>query len=450
MTSQSEPQTVTELLDAALTPVLAGPARISDLTRLSGGASRETWSFRAQGRPLVLRRDPPGRPGPAGAMRNEADVIRACGRAGLSVPELILHSDSGALGTDGIVVTAVGGETIPRRILRDPDSSEARLLLTAQVAEFLAGLHALDPAQVPGVSETDDVTTYRAAYEYVEDTSPTFERTFEWLASNPRSSGRRTLVHGDLRMGNLIVDQSGLAAVIDWELMHLGDPVEDLAWFCVKAWRFGSPLAAGGVGTIDEFVGAYEAASGYRVDREVFHWWLVEKTLIWGVIAMGQAHAHLSGAVRSHELAAIGRRVAEQEWDLVELLAPDSARRALVERSELVERAAPDPAERDSGERDSAERDRGGAGIYGRPTAEEILEAVRWFLTDDVIPNTTGRLSYNSRVAANMLAVVERQLAARSPDEPTYDTGSPGWDALARVVLAKVQVANPQWPGTTL
>ena len=121
----------------------------------------------------------------------------------------------------------------------------------------------------------------------------------------------------------MIVDDHGLAAAIDWELVHVGDPLEDLGWLCVKAWRFGAPLEVGGLGTIDELVAAYEAAGGRTVDRDALHWWLVAKTLQWGVGCMGQAAAHLSGAVRSHELAAIGRRVAEQEWDLIELLAPD-------------------------------------------------------------------------------------------------------------------------------
>ena len=206
------------------------------------------------------------------------------------------------------------------------------------------------------------------------------------------------VVHGDLRLGNVIVDEHGLAAVIDWELVHLGDPLEDLAWACVKAWRFGAPLEVGGLGTIDELVGAYESAGGRRVDRQALHWWLVEKTLQWGIGCMGQAHVHLSGAVRSHELAAIGRRVAEQEWDLIELLAPDEWRRG-------AGRAAAGPAPDE-------------AAPNGRPTARELLDAVRQFLTDDVVPGTTGHLSYQARVAANMVAIVERELAQAPVPRP--------------------------------
>ena len=123
-------------------------------------------------------------------------------------------------------------------------------------------------------------------------------------------------------MGNLIVDKSGLAAVLDWELVHTGEVYEDLAWFCIRAWRFGAPehLGAGGLGSVDSFLSAYEAAAAVTLDRDVFRWWLTVATLRWGVICRFQAERHLSGQTPSVELAAIGRRVAETEWDVLDLL----------------------------------------------------------------------------------------------------------------------------------
>jgi aminoglycoside phosphotransferase (APT) family kinase protein len=123
-------------------------------------------------------------------------------------------------------------------------------------------------------------------------------------------------------MGNLIVDGSDLAAVLDWELVHVGEIYEDLAWFCIRAWRFGAPasLAAGGLGSVEDFVAAYESAGGASVDRDALRWWLVLATLRWGVICRFQAERHLSGQTRSVELAAIGRRVCETEWDVLDLL----------------------------------------------------------------------------------------------------------------------------------
>jgi hypothetical protein len=262
-------------------------------------------------------------------------------------------------------------------------------------------------------------------YESVDDTSPTFERAHEWLIANRPPRGATTVVHGDLRLGNVIVDAHGLAAAIDWELVHVGDPLEDLGWLCVRAWRFGAPLEVGGVGTIDELVDAYESAGGRAVDRDALHWWLVQKTLQWGVGCMGQAAVHLTGAVRSHELAAIGRRVAEQEWDLIELLAPDEWKAA---RTTPPPEPLPDVA-----------------GLYGRPTAREILEAVRGYLTEDVMPATSGRLSFHARVAANMLAIVERELA-----QPQATYAGDDWASLADAVRLKLEVANPKhlhWQG---
>jgi aminoglycoside phosphotransferase (APT) family kinase protein len=154
------------------------------------------------------------------------------------------------------------------------------------------------------------------------DTTATFEWAFRWLQAHRPAPTAPRLVHGDFRMGNLIVDGSTLTAVLDWELVHIGDIHEDLAWFCIRAWRFGAPaaLAAGGLGGIDDFVAAYERAGGATVDRAALHWWMVLGTLRWGMICRYQAQRHLSGQTRSVELAAIGRRVCETEWDVLDLL----------------------------------------------------------------------------------------------------------------------------------
>ena len=397
-----------------------GPVEIAELQRLSGGASRETWSFTANGRRLILRRDPPGRPAAPGAARLEADSMRACHKAGLLVPEVLMDDDGSLLGTAGLVMSAVPGETLARKILRDDEYAHAREVLVGQLATFLAGMHSIDPAEVPGAAEVDELDRYWTSYEMVPDTSPTFEKARAWLVANRPERTATTLVHGDLRMGNVIVDAEGLQAVIDWELVHVGDPVEDLAWLCVKAWRFGEPLEVGGIGTIDELISAYEGAGGQSVDRDVFHWWLVQKTLQWGIGCMGQAWVHLSGAVRSHEHAAIGRRVAEQEWDLVELLAPDAWHAA---KNAPAAKVLPDTP-----------------GLHGRPTARELVDAVRGFLTEDVMVNTTGRLSFHARVAANMLGIVERELA----QAPSTWHGEDDWPSLALAVRDKLAVANPK------
>jgi aminoglycoside phosphotransferase (APT) family kinase protein len=113
-----------------------------------------------------------------------------------------------------------------------------------------------------------------------------------------------------------MVGPDGLRAVLDWELAHIGDPLEDLGWLCVKAWRFGSQRPVAGVGDYADLFGAYERESGAPVDADAVRWWEVLGTLKWGIMCIVQAEAHLDGSTRSHELAAIGRRVCENEYDL--------------------------------------------------------------------------------------------------------------------------------------
>ena len=173
MASQSERTSTSDRLRVLLEPVL-GPCQVENLHQLSGGASRETWSFTANGRALILRRDPPGRPGLRGSMRREADAMRACRRADLAVPEVLADDDGSVLGTAGLVMTHVPGETLARRILRDDEFANARAHLVDDLGVFLAGLHAIDPSEVPGLIDVDTLEQYWNVYETVDYTSPTF------------------------------------------------------------------------------------------------------------------------------------------------------------------------------------------------------------------------------------------------------------------------------------
>jgi len=294
------------------------------LQRLPGGASRETWVFEAK-RPddvavrLVLRRDPVG--APASGLRLEAGLIEAARVVGVPVPTLVASGDeSSRLGSAFMVVEHVEGETIPRRILRDETLAEVRGSLAEGCGSALAAIHRIPVSSVPDLPGGDPLDQLRALFDRMEQSHPAFELAFRWLAtSRPPRSGE-SVVHGDFRNGNLIIGRDGIRAVLDWELAHLGDPIEDLGWLCVKAWRFGSPLEVGGFGSVEQLTSAYERAGGVRVDRESLRWWEVFGTLRWGVICIVQALTHLSGALRSVELAAIGRRVCEVEWDLLEIL----------------------------------------------------------------------------------------------------------------------------------
>jgi len=150
---------------------------------------------------------------------------------------------------------------------------------------------------------------------------PSFEFALHWLRAHRPPRGRTTVVHGDFRNGNLIVGPDGVRAVLDWELAHLGDPREDLGWLCARVWRFGAPAAVGGMGTVADLLDAYAHHGGERVDPAELFWWQVLATLRWGAICLEQARVHLSAEFRSVELAVIGRRAAEMEYELMRMLA---------------------------------------------------------------------------------------------------------------------------------
>src|SRR5215472_11173930 len=313
-----------------LSTQLGADVRVSGLAQLPGGASRETWAFDAEvdGRrlPLVLRRDPPGRPGNRD-YAHELRLLRAAAAAGVPVPAARWgESSAGVLGAPFVVMERVEGETIPRRILREPSLGPARDRLVGQCAAALAAVHriARDGLDFLGEPQTPGqlVASQRETLDALGEPHPVFELALRWLAERSPAPRPPAVVHGDFRIGNVIVAADGLRAVLDWELAHAGDPAEDLGWFCVRAWRFGRDgLPAGGLGSREELLAAYRAAGGAEVDAEDLRYWEVYGTLRWGVMCVIQASVHLSGAVRSVELAAIGRRACEMEWALLELVA---------------------------------------------------------------------------------------------------------------------------------
>jgi aminoglycoside phosphotransferase (APT) family kinase protein len=251
----------------------------------------------------------------------ESALLRVARAGGVRVPEVVAAStDPELLGAPFMITGLVPGETIARKILRDPEFEPARAALPAQLGQALAALHAVPVEAVTGLEAVDQVEQYRQVLDDSGQPHPAFELAFRWLRAHRPPANDPAIVHGDFRLGNLIVDHDGLAAVIDWELAHIGDPMEDLGWLCVKAWRFGSSLPVAGVGHYEQLFNAYAAAGGQPVDPEVVRWWEVLGTLKWGIMCIMQASAHLGGLSRSHELAAIGRRVCENEHDVLLLL----------------------------------------------------------------------------------------------------------------------------------
>jgi aminoglycoside phosphotransferase (APT) family kinase protein len=318
-------------LAAAVGRAVPGAERIAGLTRVSGGASQETWLFRAVGagldRGLVLRRPSDTiKTGPSLPLATEAALMRAAGAAGVPSPRVVhVLGPADGIGP-GIVMDHVAGETIARRLLRDDAYAAVRPRLPRQAGEILARIHALPPAALPPLppsSARTELEDLRQTYRRDGQPRPVFEVAFRWLAGRAPAEPRPpAVVHGDFRTGNLVVGRDGIAAVLDWELACLGDPVRDLGWFCTISWRFGAiDKPAGGFGSREELLAGYHAAGGRRVTLEELHYWEVLGSLRWGVICLGM-RARSAGNDRPLERAMIGRRASEAEIDLLHLIAP--------------------------------------------------------------------------------------------------------------------------------
>ncbi len=335
----SEAETVAAALAKACSRHFGGSASIEGLARESGGASRQTWRFDAlvgdHRHALILRRDPPlertAEPAADGERSTSIDratefrVLRAAFQAGVRAPEVLFElGPADGLG-EAYVMRRIGGTAIARKLLRDAPYEGAREKIAGQLGEILARVHAtaLDTLPpLPRREAADQIAALRRSLDAMAAAQPVFELALTWLdRRRPPPTARSVLVHGDYRTGNYLADQTGVTAILDWEGAHLGDPIEDLGWLCVKSWRFGAvDKPAGGFGSREELWAAYRRAGGRAVDPVRAHWWEVFGTVRWGVICHNQAWRHLSGATRSMELAAIGRRAVETEVDLLQLL----------------------------------------------------------------------------------------------------------------------------------
>jgi aminoglycoside phosphotransferase (APT) family kinase protein len=421
----------TEGLAVALGRALGGTVR--DLTRLSGGASRITSSFDlltddGERQPLILQQDRGGGMAGPGRVRVEGALLRAAAVAGVPVPAVMALGgpEADGLGPAWVVVERIAGETIPRKILRDPEWAGARTVLTTQCARALADIHAIDPRRIEGLAPVDPLCDPLPFLDALGEVRPALEFGARWLETHRPPEGRRVTVHGDFRLGNLLVGPDGLRAVLDWELAHAGDPAEDLGWLCAPAWRFGGAGQVGGFGDVTALLDAYAAAGGEVIDPQRLVWWLVYATVKWATICALQASSHLSGATRSVELAAIGRRVCESEWDLFTLLG-----------------LAPHPAPPD-GPPPNVPEGTGSTGAadpppFGRPTAAELVEAVREYVEGNVMETSEGRAHFQARIARNVLSVVERELQigpafSRDHRARVEDLGFDGDRALAAAI----------------
>ena len=305
----------------------AGLSKPSELERLTGGATMESWRFEAGDESFVLRRAPSlafmdDRPF---GHDTEAAIIRAAVERGVTAPEVVaeLRPDDG-IGS-GFVMRALRGTPNPKEVLE----MEKPGSLLKEAAWDLARIHSIIPGDVPA---NVPVMDYRAAIaelktQFIEagGDRPIIALGLKWMEDNCPDPVEPVLIHGDYRMGNLLAEDSRLTGVLDWELAHFGDRHEDLAFGCMAVWRFHRyDRPALGLGSLEDYFAAYEAEAGVTVDRERFRYWLIHRTVWWALGCLKMAAQWRSGADRMLERVVISRRTSEQELDLLMLLEEDA------------------------------------------------------------------------------------------------------------------------------
>lgn len=408
--------------------------------RLTGGASMESWAMSVGAEDYVLRRAPGGANHGTGlggvSLETEAQLIRSAKIFGVTVPDIayILTPDDG-LGT-GYIMARLPGEALPPRLFKDETLAHVWPDLPKRLAQEMATIHAIPlsalPDDVPHKGATELIADYKSIYDQLGEHRPIYELAFEWLQSNCPVPADPVLVHGDFRLGNLLIDSSGLTGVLDWEIAHTGDRHQDLAYICAPSWRFGRYDApVGGIGQIAPFLAAYEAAAGVSVDQHRFEFWRMLTTVFWGTACMALLQDWRDGTERSLERAAIGRRISEVEIDILILLEELGARSGKTLSCPPL---------------DTHDK-------HGPTHRSELSMALSEWIGDDIAPTAKGRDLFQARVAMNVLGILARQ-SAMGPDyskrrkSREANLSDPfDWDHLRLCAMEQLEIDNPRYAG---
>jgi len=408
------------------------------LERLSGGANMESWRFVTGGETCVLRRAPSlemmaGRPMDHAG---EAALIRAARASGVMAPEVLVELTAEDGIGSGYVMRAISGSPDPNAFLAEADPAIA----IRDIARELVATHRTDCTglPVPVMDTAEALHELRTRFLAYGGDRPILALALRWLEANIPPPVAPSLVHGDFRLGNLMFEQGRVTGVLDWELAHLGDGHEDLAFGCMTVWRFSRPDRPGyGLTTVEELAAAYEEAGGGKFDPARFRFWTIYRTFWWALGCLQMGGFWRAGHDRSVERVVVARRTAEQELDLLMLL-EDLAPQA--ERERPLPPATP-PLLPGTGE----------------PSGAEILTAISEWLNSDIKPLVSGRGKFDLAVARNALGIVAREIqqrpvatdAALSADllAGKADLSTPGLLArLRRMALDKLSADMPKYP----
>ena len=325
-------------LEAVVARHIGAPGTVSALVPVTGGATKHTYSFYAQvgdvRLPFILQlstasADKAATFTPRLTARQDAALMKAAIGRGVPAPRVCALLEPGDGLGDGYITARIPGEALGKKIVHDPAFEKARQALTVQFGRSLAGIHGIDPARHPQLmafGAAAQIEGFAGIVEHYGVRSPVLAYALAWSREHAPASGPVTVVHGDFRMGNVMVDQDGLAGVLDWESAHTGDPMQDLGYLCVNTWRFGSALPVAGVGTREQLFSAYEAAGGCPVNANAVRFWEAWGSIKWAIGAMrkGLRYRDKLGPP-TLEQCVIGRRMEEPLWDFFELIGQENA-----------------------------------------------------------------------------------------------------------------------------
>lgn len=311
---------VREAFQQALSELLGREVEVTEPVLLPGGASKEAWAVDADGEPLLVRRAAVGViHRHTLSLADEYAVLRVAYEAGVKAPRPYGYVADLA-GREAFVMERLRGETIGRRIVQRPELAEAREALPVQLAEELAKIHAIPLERVSFLPEAR-LERMVEELDEVGEPHPAIELGLWWLRENRPPPRPLVFAHGDYRIGNVVVDEEGIVGVLDWEFAHLDDPVRDLAFGLVRAWRFGvDEKRLGGIGDVEPYLERYNELTGFEVRPEELDYWELAGNVGWAIGCLTQAQRHLSGQDRSVELAILGRLGAEVEYEICHLL----------------------------------------------------------------------------------------------------------------------------------
>ena len=295
------------LLQRAIARHMGAPGTVYDLQQLTGGANRTTWSFDAE----------------VGGNRQRL-IMQLSAAAPDDVPHPLAEISPHPTAEEGawLMMAAVKAGVPAPKILREPAFAPARAKMTQQAGEILARIHSIPLSEVPflkGQTAEEMIDAQRKVVDFYDLHLPAIEWGLRWAADNVPKRARRTVVHGDFRIGNMIVGKNdGIRLVLDWEIGQASDPMQDLGWLCVKTWRFGGKYPVGGFGGREDLFAAYEKAGGQSVDPAHVRFWEAFGSVKWaaGCLRLGMRGIEEMGVER----CAIGRRIEEPLWDFYELL----------------------------------------------------------------------------------------------------------------------------------